>query len=56
MEEEKLSVREYLYSIRFYILLVSVVFVGSIILGYIGFLSEIFNVPLEWIQQLSGTI
>ena len=56
MEEEKLSVREYLYSIRFYVLLVSVVFVGSIIVGYIGFLSEIFNVPLEWIQQLSGTI
>ncbi len=56
MEEEKLSVREYLYSIRFYVLLVSVVFVGSIIVGYIGFLSEIFNVPLEWIQQLSGNL
>ena len=56
MEEEKLSVREYLYSIRFYVLLVSVVFVGSIIIGYIGFLSEIFNVPLEWIQQLSGNL
>ena len=56
MEEEKLSVREYLYSIRFYVLLVSVVFVGSIIIGYIGFLSEIFNVPLEWIQQLSENL
>ena len=56
MEEEKLSVREYLYSIRFYVLLVSVVFVGSIIVGYIGFLSEIFNVPLEWIQQLSENL
>ena len=56
MEEEKLSVREYLYSIRFYVLLISVVFVGSIIVGYIGFLSEIFNVPLEWIQQLSGNL
>jgi len=56
MEEEKLSVREYLYSIRFYVLLVSVVFVGSIIVGYVGFLSEIFNVPLEWIQQLSGNL
>ena len=56
MEEEKLSVREYLYSIRFYVLLVSVVFVGSIIVGYAGFLSEIFNVPLEWIQQLSENL
>jgi len=56
MEEEKLSVREYLYSIRFYVLLVSVVFVGSIIIGYIGFLSEIFDVPLEWIQQLSENL
>ena len=56
MEEEKLSVREYLYSIRFYVLLVSVVFVGSIIIGYVGFLSEIFNVPLEWIQQLSENL
>jgi len=56
MEEEKLSVREYLYSIRFYVLLISVVFVGSIIIGYIGFLSEIFSVPLEWIQQLSENL
>ncbi len=56
MEEENLSVREYLYSIRFYVLLISGVFVGSIIVGYIGFLSEIFNVPLEWIQQLSENL
>ena len=56
MQEEKLSVREYLYSIRFYVLLISGVFVGSIIIGYIGFLSEIFNVPLEWIQQLSENL
>ncbi|NQE06098.1 hypothetical protein C5S32_09535 [ANME-1 cluster archaeon GoMg1] len=56
MKEENLSVREYLYSIRFYVLLVSVVFVGAIIIGYIGFLSEIFNVPLEWIQQLSENL
>ncbi len=56
MEEEKISVREYLYSIRFYVLLVSVVFIGSIIVGYMGFLSEIFNVPLEWIQQLSENL
>ena len=56
MAEENLSVREYLYSIRFYVLLISGVFVGSIIIGYIGFLSEIFNVPLEWIKQLSGNL
>lgn len=56
MEEEKLSVRGYLYSIRFYVLLISIVFIGAIIVGYVGFLSEIFNVPLEWIQQLSENL
>ncbi len=58
MEEEKLSMREYLYSIRFYVLLVSVVFVGSIIIGYTGFLnhipilSVIFGMQKEQLQQL----
>ena len=56
MEEEKLSVREYLYSLRFYILSVSVLFIGSIVLGYMGFLSDVFSEPLEWIQQLSEDI
>jgi len=58
MKEENLSVREYLYSIRFYVLLVSVVFVGSIIIGYAGFLnhipilSDIFGMQKEQLQQL----
>ncbi len=58
MEEEKLSMREYLYSIRFYVLLVSVVFVGSIIIGSTGFLnhipilSDIFGMQKEQLQQL----
>ncbi len=54
--EEKISLREYLHSIRFYILFVSVLFIGSIVFGYMGFLSEIFGAPLEWIQQLSENI
>jgi uncharacterized membrane protein SpoIIM required for sporulation len=54
--EEKISLREYLYSLRFYILFVSVLFIGSIALGYMGFLSDVFSEPLEWIQQLSENI
>ena len=54
--EEKLSRSEYLYSIRFYILFVSVLFIGSIVLGYVGFMSETFSEPLEAIQQLSEDI
>ncbi len=54
--EEKLSLREYLYSLRFYILFVSVLFVGSIVIGYMGFLSEMFSETLELIQQLSENI
>lgn len=45
--------REYLYSLRFYILLVSVIFIGSIVLGYMGFMSELFTESFEKIQQLS---
>ncbi len=54
--EEKISLREYLYSLRFYILFISVLFIGSIALGYMGFLSDVFSEPLEWIQQLSENI
>jgi len=54
--EEKLSVSGYLYSLRFYILFVSVIFICSIVLGYMGFLSDVFSEPLEWIQQLSENI
>ncbi len=54
--EEKKSLREYLYSLRFYILFISVLFIGSIALGYMGFLSDVFSEPLEWIQQLSENI
>jgi len=54
--EEKISLREYLHSLRFYILFVSVFFVGSIVFGYMGFQSEIFSEPLEWIQALTENI
>lgn len=45
--------REYLYSLRFYLLFVSLIFIGSIVLGYVGFMSELFTESFEWIQQLS---
>jgi uncharacterized membrane protein SpoIIM required for sporulation len=54
--EEKIVLREYLYSLRFYILFVSLVFIGSIVLGYIGFMNELFTVSFEKIQQLSGNL
>lgn len=54
--EEKISLSGYLYSLRFYILFIAILFIGSIALGYMGFLSEIFSAPLEWIQQLSENI
>jgi len=54
--EGKISLSAYLHSLRFYILFVSVLFVGSIVLGYMGFQSELFSEPLEWIQELSENI
>ncbi len=52
--EEEILLREYLYSLRFYILLVSLIFIGSLVLGYMGFMSELFTESFEKIQQLSG--
>ena len=49
--EGKISLSAYLHSLRFYILFVSVLFVGSI-----GFQSELFSEPMEWIQELSENI
>lgn len=46
----------YLYSLRIYILFVSLIFIGSIILGYMGFLSEVFSEPVEWIKQLGENV
>ena len=54
--EGKISLSAYLHSLRFYILFVSVLFVGSIVLGYMGFQSELFSEPVEWIQELSENI
>jgi len=56
MKEENLPVREYLYSLRFYILFVIILFTGAIAVGYVGFMSETFNESLEWLQQLSEGI
>ena len=51
--EEGVTLREYLYSLRFYLLFVSLLFICSIVLGYKGFLNEIFSESFEWIQELS---
>jgi len=50
------TLREYLYSLRFYILFVSAFFVCSAIIGYLGFLNELFRAALEYIEQLSENV
>jgi uncharacterized membrane protein SpoIIM required for sporulation len=54
--EEKISLREYLYSLRFYLLFVSILFIGSIVLGYIGFFNELFSNQMGELQQLTEWI
>ena len=56
MKEGELLLREYLYSLRFYILFVIILFIGAIAVGYMGFMSETFNESLAWLQQLSEGI
>ena len=54
--DNNISLREYLYSLRFYFFFVSIIFIGAIVIGYNGVLSEVFSAPLEWIEELSGGI
>ena len=54
--DNNISLREYLYSLRFYLLFVSIIFIGAIVIGYNGFLSDVFSAPLEWIEELSEGI
>lgn len=54
--DNNISLREYLYSLRFYLLFVSIIFIGAIVIGYAGFLSDVFSAPLEWIEELSEGI
>ncbi|MHC1611162.1 MAG: stage II sporulation protein M [Candidatus Methanospirareceae archaeon] len=53
---EEVVLREYLYSLRFYILFVILLFIGAIAVGYMGFMSETFSESFEWLQQLSEGI
>jgi stage II sporulation protein M len=53
---EELELREYLHSLRFYILFVCILFAGAIAMGYMGFLSEVFSESLAWLEQLSEGI
>ena len=54
--DNDISLREYLYSLRFYLLFVSIIFIGAIVIGYNGILSDVFSAPLEWIEELSEGI
>ena len=54
--DNNISLREYLYSLRFYFLFVSIIFIGAIAIGYSGFLSDVFSAPLGWIEELSEGI
>ena len=54
--EEKIVLREYLYSLRFYLLFVVILFIGFTVLGYLGFLSEVFSESFEWLKQLSEDV
>jgi len=56
MKEGELVLREYLHSLRFYLLFVIILFIGAITAGYMGFMSETFNESLAWLQQLSEGI
>jgi len=51
--EEEIVLREYLSALRFYLLFVILLFFGAILLGYMGFLSEVFSESFAWLQQLS---
>ena len=50
------SVSEYLYSLRFYILLVCILFVISIALGYIGFFNDRFIELQQFVENLKGPV
>ena len=54
--EENPSLSEYLYSLRFYILFVSILFISSIILGYVGLFGGTFSRPMSRFQQLSEVV
>ena len=53
---EEIVLREYLHSLRFYLLFVIILFIVAITAGYMGFMSETFNESLAWLQQLSEGI
>lgn len=53
---ENLSLYGYLYSLRFYILFASILFIGSTILGYVGFFGGTFSRPMGRFQELSEVV
>jgi uncharacterized membrane protein SpoIIM required for sporulation len=53
---EELELREYLYSLRFYLIFVCILFGCAVAFGYMGFWNEVFSESLAWLEQLSGGI
>ena len=56
MAEDVVSVREYLYSLRYHLLIVCILFAAAVVVGYLEFFSDIFSESLAWLQQLSEGI
>ena len=54
--EEEIVLREYLYSLRFYLIFVCILFGCAVAFGYMGFWNEVFSESLAWLEQLSGGI
>lgn len=54
--DEEIVLREYLYSLRFYLFFVVILFITAIALGYMGFMSETFRGLFEVLGQLSEDI
>ncbi|HDS44790.1 MAG TPA: stage II sporulation protein M [Methanomicrobia archaeon] len=56
MAEDVVSLRGYLFSLRYYLLFVCILFAAAVGMGYLEFFSELFSESLAWLQQLSEGI
>ncbi len=56
MEEDVVSLREYLYSLRYYLAFVCILFALAVGIGYFEVFSEVFSESLAWLEQLSEGI
>ncbi|MGC9443603.1 MAG: stage II sporulation protein M [Candidatus Methanospirareceae archaeon] len=56
MPDDVVSLREYLYSLRYYLLIVCILFVAAVAVGYLEYFSDLFSDSLAWLQELSEGI